>query len=258
MKKSIIKRRKRVIPATQGTSPGDDYASSAGGGNSPTPEASPEPMPERGTLNADGSVNLGFRRRQEQGLTLVPEPVLRQSKQSSPRPTGTLEQYHNNPYPHPHDISDSLTNDNRLPPLTSLGFGTERQSSLSPASFLSPSRKRSFSSADHELPPPQGGDDHSQRLSSIKSILNSVPPSTGAPGRHMRGSPATRHDFFPGRGGSPLPPLVGGPSASGRDSSSHESERIKAEKRSVLQREAERMREMLAAKERELAELGRD
>ncbi len=35
-----------------------------------------------------------------------------------------------------------------------------------------------------------------------------------------------------------------------------ESESAKAERRAALRREAERMREMLAAKERELAELG--
>jgi hypothetical protein len=35
-----------------------------------------------------------------------------------------------------------------------------------------------------------------------------------------------------------------------------DSERIKAERRALLRQEAERMREMLAAKERELMELG--
>ena len=43
--------------------------------------------------------------------------------------------------------------------------------------------------------------------------------------------------------------------SSGRDAQS-ESERSKLERREMLQREAERMREMLKAKERELAELG--
>ena len=39
-------------------------------------------------------------------------------------------------------------------------------------------------------------------------------------------------------------------------SASGESDPAKAEKRAALQREAERMRELLAAKERELAEFG--
>lgn len=38
---------------------------------------------------------------------------------------------------------------------------------------------------------------------------------------------------------------------------SNESEEVRAERRFALQQEAERMREMLAAKERELAELSR-
>ena len=37
-----------------------------------------------------------------------------------------------------------------------------------------------------------------------------------------------------------------------------EGERLKTERRAALQREADRMREMLAAKERELLELGHD
>lgn len=45
------------------------------------------------------------------------------------------------------------------------------------------------------------------------------------------------------------------PGAATRD---FDSERIKAERRAALQREADKMREMLAAKERELQELGHD
>jgi hypothetical protein len=39
---------------------------------------------------------------------------------------------------------------------------------------------------------------------------------------------------------------------------SMDGERVKSERRAALQREADRMREMLAAKERELQELGHD
>jgi hypothetical protein len=48
---------------------------------------------------------------------------------------------------------------------------------------------------------------------------------------------------------------VGSAPSSGRDAQS-ESERAKIERREMLQREAEKMREALKAKERELAELG--
>ena len=54
---------------------------------------------------------------------------------------------------------------------------------------------------------------------------------------------------------SPANSGVGSALSSGRDPQS-ESERSKSERREMLQREAERMREALKAKERELAELG--
>jgi GATA-binding protein len=54
---------------------------------------------------------------------------------------------------------------------------------------------------------------------------------------------------------SPANSGVGSALSSARDPAS-ESERSKLERREMLQREAERMREALKAKERELAELG--
>ena len=54
---------------------------------------------------------------------------------------------------------------------------------------------------------------------------------------------------------SPANSGAGSALSSGRDAQS-ESERSKLERREMLQREAERMREALKAKERELAELG--
>lgn len=54
---------------------------------------------------------------------------------------------------------------------------------------------------------------------------------------------------------SPTNSGVGSAMSSARDPHS-ESERAKMERREMLQREAERMREMLKAKERELEELG--
>ncbi|KAF3767792.1 hypothetical protein M406DRAFT_275482 [Cryphonectria parasitica EP155] len=204
MKKSVIKRRKRVIPASYEPA-AEESAPAESIESSPPP---PNESSERGSVNPDGSINLGVRRRQQQQpLQLVPESVLRQNRPSPPLPSGDLTQYSSNLRLH-RDVPESLTDDNRLAPITSLPATSGRQSSLSPASFLSPVRKRSFGEVDY---PNSAEPENSKRLSSIKSILN--PPAAA-------------------------------------------SDVSKAEKRAALQREAERMREMLAAKERELAELG--
>jgi hypothetical protein len=113
--------------------------------------------------------------------------------------------------------------------------------------------------------PDQNDVDHPKRLSSIKSILN--PTVT----RHEleEDRRQTRQLFitqcstaastpspaaFPNGGAiaASRPPLI--PHCGTPESAWH-SERTKAEKRAMLEREREMMRELLAAKERELAEL---
>jgi GATA-binding protein, other eukaryote len=130
---------------------------------------------------------------------------------------------------------------------------------VSPKSFLSPSRKRSFSAAEIEpLQPSFPESTHPKRLSSIKSILNPgtfSDPETDrdrqSPGRY----PCVGSPFSSGYATSPANSGVGSTLNSARDPAS-ESERAKLERREMLQREAEKMREALKAKERELAELG--
>ncbi|KAH8752013.1 GATA zinc finger protein [Diaporthe sp. PMI_573] len=266
MKKSVIKRRKRVIPAShegghEGSAPVESVESS-----SPPPEMSTA----RGSMNPDGSVNLGMRRREEhEALQLVPESVLRQNRPSPPLPSGDLTQYQSSQPRHHRELApDSLNDDNRLAPITSLAGTIGRQSSLSPASFLSPTRKRSFGEAGH---PSLSESESNKRLSSIKSILNptnaprapSISPRMRgaeelAQQRMYQGSPAGTSASAPSPGMYPTASL-----AAPRDqqylhsrSGSGESDPSKAEKRAALQREAERMRELLAAKERELAEFG--
>lgn len=250
MKKSIIKRRKRVIPAPDGSQDGDMALSERA--DSPSSEA--ESTMEKGSMNPDGSVNLGIRPRQEP-MTLVPEEVLRQNRQASPLPSSSLGQYHSSHSNQPHHIPDSLIDENRLAPLTSISMLSDRQSSLSPASFLSPSRKRSFSTTDME--PNQNDDDHPKRLSSIKSILNPTATSPGPENfaeqpQHLLPSPRSTAASTPSPGAysnGPQPQF-------GSQDSAREAGGAKAERRAMLEREAERMRELLAAKERELAELG--
>ncbi|KAK0643659.1 hypothetical protein B0T16DRAFT_187445 [Cercophora newfieldiana] len=262
MKKSIIKRRKRVIPVV---------GAEAEGSMEPMNSPSPESDAERGSINPDGSVNLGFRRREEQSRTLVPETVLRQNRQNSPT-TGDLGQYqygssNNNRQSdyyanNQRNAPESLSNENRLAPLTSLNVHDDRQSSLSPASFLSPSRKRSISNFESDSAVVADAGDP-KRLSSISSILNPAAARSGEeyqdPLKQATRSPGSTAASAPSPGAlssagvAVTPPPFPPAQLSSREPSSDE--KSKAEKRAALAREAERMREMLAAKERELAEL---
>lgn len=236
--------------AQEGSAPAESIESS-----SPPPDMTSE----RGSMNPDGSVNLGLRRcedhhqqQQQPPLQLVPERLLRQNRPSPPLPSGgDLTQYSSNARQYREMMPGSLTDDNRLAPITSLGGATGRQSSLSPASFLSPMRKRSFGETEASS---STDPESNKRLSSIKSILNPAavgpssaqrapsPPSAPSPGTYSTGSPT---------------PSIALPAQCGAEARrlSDESDLSKAERRAALQREANRMREMLAAKERELAEL---
>lgn len=276
MKKSVIKRRKRVVPAAQGTqASGIDVASNSMGSpesdrQSPTVDNIPE---HRGTVNPDGSVNLGFRLRNERAL--LPEPISTSRAQNGQQQLATsdLTAYASNFNTQSQSSQhlESLNNENRLPPMTSYPSPIPRRPSLSPNSFLSPSRKRSFSSTEmkarDELPPLSEPTPSAQpkRLSSIKSILNpgvsdseasNVDPSLrlaqiSGPGRY----PGVGSPMGNGYATNQANSAVGSAPSSGRDAQS-ESERAKLERREMLQREAEKMREALKAKERELAELG--
>ncbi|KAK8051415.1 GATA zinc finger [Apiospora rasikravindrae] len=252
MKKAIIKRRKRVIPVTREEQ--DDESALY----SPEQEfQKSRPDSERGTMNADGSVNLGLRRRTEHPLTLLPDPI-GPNQVSAQLPSTDLTAYHTTHTSQSHDLRDSLVDDNRLAPLTSISVMKDRQSSLSPASFLSPSRKRSFSAAESELAFSDGGYEGSKRLSSINSILNpsrsSQSPSLSAVEdaadslRLLRSPTGTLAS-------APSPGAYSITSTATNHTHTVESERLRAEKRAALQLEAEKMRELLAAKEKELAAL---
>ena len=273
MKKATIKRRKRVIPASHE----DDQDEPAELVEIPSQETTPE----RGTENDDGSINLGMRRRPDEPRTIDLLPAMRPGGQNSPLPSASasasasnLAAYHQ-PSGFPRHVTSSLNDDNRLPPMTSMAAAmSERQSSLSPASFLSPRRKRSFSATETEAGSvADSGHESAKRLSSINSILN----------------PSVSHDdrtvSRPGsvdRGEYTLPPLRSsgsgypsagspGPTANmehafggGRSNDAQGlrdvggGERVKAGRRLALQQERDRMREMLAANERELMELGHE
>lgn len=251
MKKAVIKRRKRVIPAAQA---GQDEEMALESVEQQSQVADYDMS--RGSVNDDGSVNLGFRRRSEQPLTFLPEPV-RHGQIPSSLQSNDLTAYHTARTPQSLDIHDSLTDDNRLAPLTSISALSDRQLSLSPASFISPSRKRSFSAAtESEAATSDVGHDSSKRLSSIKSILNPAGQTMGrsamedaADSLRMLRSPASAMTSAP----SPGSPSTSSTITAGTGAA--ETDRAKAERRAALQQEAEKMRELLAAKERELAAL---
>ncbi|KJZ78003.1 hypothetical protein HIM_02640 [Hirsutella minnesotensis 3608] len=264
MKKATIKRRKRVIPASQEEEP-DDSADSASA-------HSREKTPERGTENEDGSINLGLRRRPDHPLTIEPEPVMRSNAQSPPLPSASdLAVYHQSNGV-VRNVSSPSNDDNRLPPMNAMAAArNDRQPSLSPASFLS-RRKRSFSATETDGGSmTDSGQESAKRLSSIKSILN--PTLLGEEGSKSRSGSVDRDCVLPPlRGpGNGLPSSGSGTTTTisanfdtgARQASDvpvagdgQERDRAKAERRLALRKEAEQMREMLAAKERELMELG--
>jgi GATA-binding protein len=243
MKKSVIKRRKRVVPAAQGAQISD----SPNMGSPESDHHSPPAEAPRGSINPDGSVNLGFRMREEQ-RSYLPDPTST-GRQNGQLPSSDLTAYasssSNTQY---HEPLDSLHNDNRLPPMASYPSPTQQRPSLSPNSFLSPSRKRSFSATEIDPLPslsdttaPAAPPTNPKRLSSIKSILN--PGFQDSDSGNERASPRYLSHPSPGISG-------------GMSSAMSDSERSKVERRELLQREAEKMREALKAKERELEELG--
>lgn len=258
MKKAIIKRRKRVVPAVQGAAPGADGARTQG---SPESDGISDGQEQRGSVNPDGSINLGFRLQNQPGRAVLPEPISTNHNQQQPS-TANLTAYASTPNNQGSSFQnrESLSDENRLPPMASYPSPTQRHPSLSPNAFLSPSRKRSFSVTEIEprgdaAPPTEPASSHSKRLSSIKSILNpgfSDPSSDDTdprlgPGQHPAAGSSMSSRYTP----SPANSMAGGV---GRDAQS-DSDRAKLERREMLQREAERMREALKAKERELAEL---
>ena len=226
MKKATIKRRKRVIAAQ------DDAESVENDGST-------EGTPERGTMNDDGSVNLGFRRRSVQLPPIEPRPgVGVPGGQPSPMRTDPAAYQTSH---HHQDVPMHLNEENRLASLATVASTEERQPSLSPASFLSSNRKRSFSATETD----PVGDAGAKRVPSIISILNPAEATEQTRCEERRAYARSPSAGFGAQGYSP----------GRRREPSAEGEAM-ADRREALWREAEGMRALLAAKERELAELG--
>ena len=214
---------------------------------------------EKGTMNSDGSVNLGFRKHDLPPMVAESRTPSYTRKPPSPVSAASdLAAYHQQSL-RPRNAPQYFNDNNRLPPITSMqtvGAAVDRQSSHSPASFLSPARKRSFSSAENEpRGSEEGGNDNHKRLSSIKSILN---PSLHDEARH---DDRNSYSLPPLRSPGTTTTAASAPSPSIYSTRDHtptlsdargDGDHAKLERRAALQKEAEKMREMLAAKEQEL------
>ncbi|KAK2877289.1 hypothetical protein FQN49_001267 [Arthroderma sp. PD_2] len=268
MKKTVIKRRKRVVPALRDRSPG--------AGSSDNSSASPElQSASLSTTNVDSTYvhpDHGHTYGAPQYPHTAPPPVDFTGYYSTP--TTTLP-----------PSSSLLTSDHRgapaevTQPMSGLNAlinhspnPKKRTHSESSTADSAPpaSRVHSDIPASAHLPPinPAGSRalSNSGRLSSISSLLNHpdggfaeshVDPALGsnAPSRSQAQPQVSTRSYSPspvnppstqslGNHALPPPPLPAG----GEDN-------MKAVRRAQLQREAENMREALRAKERELASL---
>ncbi|KAH0545564.1 hypothetical protein FGG08_000395 [Glutinoglossum americanum] len=281
MKKSIIKRRKRVVPAALQS----EHSFNGQQSQSPQPPSvSPDPQQqtytgsaEAGRTNPDGSVNLEVRQQDvdiSSNRQILPEPPKLQPQQRVYHPppvdfTGYTAAPLSTAPPQQQQINSAP-----LPPI-SYPSPTQRHLSISPHPSNA-SRKRSYSTSESEVQ--DGSGEHmldpakSSRLSSIKSILNPtqqasdnmpIEPSL-LTGDHGVLSTASNSSIRSGIGASDsaVPHLINaspvGGSSSGSVGGNEDNRRRATEKRAELQREAEKIRQMLAAKERELAELNND
>lgn len=265
MKKSIIKRRKRVVPAMQEQESSNAHLTSFPVSTSPNSHYS-EPIDPRHhrqdspSLELNESVNLDPRARDHH--------LDQHHHQYDPPPIGVdFTGYQIDPHqrpssrgplPHPHLPLPSIHEQSARN-----ASSPDSQRTLSPFPG-STSRKRSFSDAQLEKPSTSSTESgRTNRLSSISSILNPtrristddmpIDPSLSGigqqPPRRQPQVPQLPHPSLP-----PPPPEIrlrnvaeGDPG--GRD---------RMERKARLRREAEQIREMLKAKERELEELGDD
>lgn len=224
----------------------------------------------KGAMNSDGSVSLGFRPRQgqEPNRNL---PELTRSQAGHAHPQNDLGGYSQGQMQQ-HD-GNSLSVDNRLPPMASYHSPNHRPSSLSPNFLLSPNnhRKRSFSSTMDEQTAVQQSlqqqhmqqnqqqqqqQGEGQRLSSIKSILNPSQMPTGEEALDPSLRTPQQASRSPSQSFAPVAMMgQNGASRLSHSPPRDEQDRAKQERREMLRREAEKMREELRRKEMELEEL---
>lgn len=261
MKKSIIKRRKRVVPAAQEQEPNHAaHLTSFPVSTSPKSHYSENPesrhhRQDSPSVELNDSLNLDVRIRdhhQDYQHQYEPAPLGvdftgYQIEQPRPPSRGT-HQPQNLPLANIHDSSAIMSS-------------PESQRTLSP--FPGATRKRSFSDAHIDAnKATTAGISRPNRLSSISSILN---PTQRVPADDMPIDPSLSAIGQPQRRQTHLPvqphqqPLAPPPDIRLRtvvEGDPDNWERM--ERKARLRREAEQIRDMLKAKEKELEDLGGD
>ncbi|KAJ5194842.1 transcriptional regulator family: GATA type zinc finger [Penicillium cinerascens] len=238
MKKSIIKRRKRVVPALRDQSP--TAATHSSNGSSVSPEASPAALAHH----------------DEHYRYMSSEPMDQPRPISFAPPPVDFTGFRINSAPLPHHTFPKIMEPERLGHSPGAQFGRR---SASPNTVALPMKRTLAETSSEALPIPttlESGSNQlppimssanplpSGRLSSISSILNQADPHARMESSHL------------GRPQAYQPP---GPSAQQQQTlpgiSSLSDPAAERERRARLEREAEQMREMLRAKERELADM---
>ncbi|RKF58972.1 putative gata transcription factor [Golovinomyces cichoracearum] len=235
MKKAVIKRRKRVIPGNQS----DNISNSIG---SPEPD---HPFPSnqnlRGSSNPDGSVNLGHRISRNSNTNLADPP----RNNSAVAAIGTFDPSSNSG----HNENQSISNKNLLPSMNTAYLSPiYNHVSLSTNNQNFPlTRKRSFSSMNVHLSSPSifGYYESSlNRPGSIKSLLN---PGSEDPVSSVL-EEVTGYCSSVSRSSNAINNPIS-------DQALSDKMKSREEKKELLQREAEKIREALKAKEQELEDL---
>ncbi|MCJ1390891.1 putative electron transfer flavoprotein subunit [Xylographa bjoerkii] len=257
MKKSTIKRRKRVVPALsdQGT---ESSSSRIFPPTSVSPDASPVAPSEQqlqqgrpSNINYDGSISLGLRprnRSSDRQYEAIPTDFTGFGRPPSMSPdTYSQERMKNLHFSSPYNPPMLI------PPL--------QTSPASPSSKPDATRKRSFAAAEGTIGlenTPESA--RSNRLSSISSILNPAQQAGRNTGdttidnsyrRSGSSQPQQRNQPYsslpiPEQRSRPLDYEDPGGAVAGKE---------KSTRKAKLKREADEMRQMLKAKEKELQEL---
>ncbi|KAL8870925.1 MAG: hypothetical protein Q9174_003136 [Haloplaca sp. 1 TL-2023] len=250
MKKSIIKRRKRVVPAMQDPGHLSQQHPSYGVADSPVTQeytngnAADSQRSPRGGRNGQASVDdPGQQQYPEHQSQYDPPPIDftgYQIDRQGQAPNHSQPNHHGPP--NYHDQS-----------FTSQG---EQQSRLSPFSASS-TRKRSYSNTERDEPtPPTPDSARANRLSSISSILNPAQRREEVPidpSLSILGQQALQQSQTPQQSHGPLPQLS--TEQKPRKPSNLDTNEWIAQRKAKLRQEADQMRELLRAKEMELEQL---
>lgn len=270
MKKTIIKRRKRVVPALRDQSPSGAMKSSPGSSTSPeaSPGASVPNLEDQHRYLGSEIVNDG---RPLSAGRISPQAVQHSLTITPPPPPVDFTGYSSNPISLPHHPPppprllkpDGMNSSGQPPnaqfsrrstspraaPLPMAAGNTKKRTIAEATSMDAVPIPAALDQGSNQLPPIISSPNPAPpaRLSSISSLLNHtdvLETSRLDPSLSPLSRPPQRYSP------SPIPHPPSGPVRNEADIDNH-----KAERRAQLKREAEEMREALKAKERELAEL---